>query len=723
MCDRFVFELRKIAPRSAGVFFLILCISLAASALSGGGSVKRAITVEDSVSMAMVTSPADSDEGAPHPYFSPDGRRFVLLIRSVNIKDDTNDASLVLFKSEDALSQPKPERLVKMSSSAYDRYAIRQLRWLDDNKTLVFLGDHPGEPSQVYALDIAARRLRQLTHHPTTITNYDITGDGAALAYVAEPHDEWPSPKGEGPAREVVISGQNLENLIAGHHFEPASLEVYCEKKNSAARAVAVAAEYFVPETRMTWSPGGRYLVFPAWLRGLASHPGWSAYRDPFIEQVFSTPAYKQRFSMLQQYLVFDTVTGSLRPLLNAPVLATFDRFAWANDGGSLYMSTYLPLDGGDPAEREAREQNKFLTQILLPGLEYRKVKAEDFPPEQLKKDPLSVTVEQDLNTPPRIYASDPQTGQKALLLDLNPQFQGLDFGRVEKIEWNVDGYPTFGALYFPPDFTAGKRYPLVIQTHGLEPGQFSMDGRSEWSSGFAARPLAATGMLVLQTWRFKDPRDYDRLAQDRDLGGTAEEARLRFEPLVYERAIDSLDEKGLIDRERVGVVGFSRTSCHAGYALTHSHYHFAAAMLIDGVSCSYFEEIALPDEARDMNFVNGGASPFGAGIWGWLQNAPGFNLDKVHTPVELLSINDYSAVSAWEWYVGLSLQNKPVDFVVLPEGNHIGIRPSQRMLTEQAVVDWFAFWLKGETNPDLSKADQNARWQELKQRRAEPVP
>jgi dipeptidyl aminopeptidase/acylaminoacyl peptidase len=290
----------------------------------------------------------------------------------------------------------------------------------------------------------------------------------------------------------------------------------------------------------------------------------------------------------------------------------------------------------------------------------------------------------------------------------------------VEKIEWNVDGFSILGALYFPPDFEPGKRYPLVIQTHGFIPDEFSMDGHSEWSSGFAARPLAAKGVLVLQTWRLRDPSDYPRLSQDQELGATAEEAVLRFNALAYERAIDRLDEDGLIDRDRVGIVGFSRTSCFVGYTLTHSHYRFAAAMLIDGISCGYFEAIAQPEEARDIDFVNGGTSPFGSGLAAWIRNAPGFNLDKVHTPVGLLSLSDYSVLTAWEWYVGLSLQNKPVDFVLVPGGYHLGIKPSQRMLTEQALVDWFVFWLKGEKNPDPGKAEQNARWQELKHSKVE---
>jgi dipeptidyl aminopeptidase/acylaminoacyl peptidase len=722
MFSRSIAVLLSPCARAASLVALGLSLNLTLHAWSskGGIKTKHGITVEDSVSMAMFASPADPSAGAPHAYFSPNGKYFVLMVRKANIAKDTNDASLLLYRTEDVFRRPEPDVLVTMSSSSSDRYAIRQLRWLDDNKSLVFLGENRGEPSQVYEFEITSRHLRQRTNHPTAVTSYDITGDGDFLAFVAEPPETWPTTKEQEQQREVVISGQDLGNLLAGHHCGPASLEVYWGQANGTSRRIAIGGSYYVPDTPVSWSPTGRYLVFPALLRSLAFRDDWNAYDDPMVKQVFATRAFKTRMSPLQQYLVFDGKTGVLRPLLDAPVVTPFDKFSWAGDGQSLYLSSYLPLEGTAGAERQSREENKFLIRIRLPSLEYQKARTQDFPVQRVDRAPIDVVAEQDLNNPPRIYVSDAMTGRKALLFDPNPQFEELQFGAVKTVNWNVDGIRILGGLYFPPDYVPGKRYPLVIQTHGFVPDEFSMDGHSEWSSGFAARPLAAKGILVLQTWSFKDTRDYLRVSENRRLGATTEEALLKFNNLAYERAIDHLEEDGLIDRDQVGIVGFSRTSCFVGYTLTHSHYHFAAAMLVDGISCGYFEAVAVPEEARDINFVNGGAPPFGAGLTMWIKNAPGFNLGNVNTPVQLISLKDYSILTAWEWYVGLSLENKPVDFILIPDGYHIGIRPSQRIVTEQAAVDWFAFWLKGEKSPDPAQGEQNARWEELRSMKGE---
>src|SRR5258708_13871507 len=90
----------------------------------------------------------------------------------------------------------------------------------------------------------------------------------------------------------------------------------------------------------------------------------------------------------------------------------------------------------------------------------------------------VDVVLEENMNTPPKIYATNPANDQKALLLDLNPRFQELAFGRVERIAWKAtDGHEVEGGLYLPPNYSPGKRYPLVIQTHGFNGDSFCIDG------------------------------------------------------------------------------------------------------------------------------------------------------------------------------------------------------------------------------------------------------
>ena len=76
---------------------------------------------------------------------------------------------------------------------------------------------------------------------------------------------------------------------------------------------------------------------------------------------------------------------------------------------------------------------------------------------------------------------------------------------------------------------------------------------------------------------------------------------------------------------------------------------------------------------------------------------------------------NPMSLFFEWEWFAGLSRLTKPVDLIYIPDGSHALVKPWERMTSQQGDVDWFCFWLKGEEDPDPEKAEQYARWRELR--------
>ncbi|MGB2623615.1 MAG: hypothetical protein WAN25_14815, partial [Candidatus Acidiferrum sp.] len=127
--------------------------------------------------------------GSPGPVglFSPDGNRFIIAVKRGNIERNTNEYSLLLYRTEDAFKEPKPQprNLITMSSST-NREAIEGLKWLKDNESVVFRGENPGQIPQIYSLNVRTSRLTKLTNHPTPITAYDISEDGATIVYEAD---------------------------------------------------------------------------------------------------------------------------------------------------------------------------------------------------------------------------------------------------------------------------------------------------------------------------------------------------------------------------------------------------------------------------------------------------------------------------------------------------------------------------------------------------------
>jgi len=679
---------------------------------------QRPVTMADVIGVTRLEVP---DYLSPNfgqvVYFSPDGKRFVLALKKGNLDRNTNDFSLLLYQTADALHAPKPDVLLKMSSSS-NRSAISQIRWLADSDTLVFLGENPGETSQLYSFQIGSRTLKKLTNQPTAVVTYDITEDGHTLAFLAQPPRAKVVDEEQEPSREVVIEGQYLDRILAGDYALPRGLDLFWQMAGSSPRLVRLEPGYFPSEgLSISISPDGRYVLLPVGLGSDQFQPEWSGYSDARLREILAENTSKNTPSWLHQYLLYDSQNMSAAPLIDAPIIGKFTAF-WSQDAKSVFLTSYLSLNVPDSAERKAREQVEFPVEVKVPGRECRRVAKENFPVKPTPNSPVEVSLEQDVNTPPKLYVTDSKSHQKTLLLDLNPQFSELEFGRVETIEWEASGAKMIGGLYLPRDYQPGKRYPLVIQTHGFDPKEFSMSGISDWSSGHAARLLAARGILVLQSSDFKDrKKDYGRIGNDRSIGTNVQEAFKNFDSLIYEGAIDSLDKKGIIDRNRVGIVGFSRTVCFVAYALTHSKYRFAAANLVDGIGCGYFDEITSPEAAWDFNALNGGAPPFGEGLKVWMKNSPGFNLDKVNAPIRLVALLGRGAVlgDLWEWYASLSLQKKPVDFILIPGATHLVEKPRERVLAQQGLVDWFVFWLKGEEDSNPVKADQYARWRALR--------
>jgi hypothetical protein len=271
----------------------------------------------------------------------------------------------------------------------------------------------------------------------------------------------------------------------------------------------------------------------------------------------------------------------------------------------------------------------------------------------------------------------------------------------VEEITWKDSrGNALKGGLYWPPGYVAGKKYPLVVQTHGWNPERFRMDG--PYTTAFAAQALAGKGFFVVQA---PDP--------DLRLWDTVKEAPTAM--AAYESAIDYLERRGLIDRNRVGITGFSRTYWFVTYTLTHSKHHFAAADVTDGVDYGYFQYMVWNAAgAGEYEQINGGP-PFGKGLSRWLKRSPVFLMDKIETPLRIQVLGPASVLGEWAWHSGLTRLHKPVEMIYIPEGTHILEKPWDRMVSQQGNVDWFCFWLEGEEDPDPTKAEQYKRWRELR--------
>jgi dipeptidyl aminopeptidase/acylaminoacyl peptidase len=591
---------------------------------------KRPVEVADAIQMTKIGDPAyywGSSSASRVSRFSPNGKHFVVVLRKGNLAKDSNEYTLLLWNKDTAIQPSTPQVLLTMSSTSNSE-AIGEVQWLQDNENIAFLGEHPGETRQLYILNTRPRALRKLTNHPTSLLSYSLSRTSDRIAYVAErPFQSlWDD---ESRRHGVVVSRQWLSDLIIGRKgldYQGADGDLFFLDAHGSRRLVVPGGIHALL-SKPCLSPDGRYIVIPTEVAELPAL--WKSYQDDYLKGSVKAAAMAPVSSLLRYELV-DTVTGSSHVLLDSPI--EVPQTVWLPNSRSIvFADVFLPLERVSPDEESTREVHAFAVEVRVPDGRVTKIskgqitttawwennanrlvfqtaetkvyfrKAGDHWEED--RDPIpadslpEIVLDEGMNSPPKIYARDPGTGHRTLLLDLNPQFQDLQFARVEQIEWKAsDGHNVKGGLYYPVDYVPGERYPLVIQTHGWNPNRFWIDG--PWTTAFAAQPLASKGIAVLQA-------DEGRI----DFGAQKDEAER--EVASFEGAIDYLDSRGLIDRNRVGLVGFSRTCFFVKYALTHSAYRFAAASVTEGEDGGYLQYITNNNFFVDSDSLYGGP-PFG---------------------------------------------------------------------------------------------------------------
>jgi hypothetical protein len=752
---------------------LSICAALACLSLSAPASLresvargpekpleaKRTITVVDAIRMTTLGDPnyragGPSYGGIAPP--SPDRKRAVTVLRRGNLEQNTNDYSLLVWDIENIFTTANPRVVLTMSSSS-NREAIAGVRWFG-NDTLTFLGENPGEERQLYAFNIRTRDLRKLTNHPTCVNSYSVGATLDKIAYTGQaPYESLWDEKARRDG--VVVSRQSIPDLILGKKgsgipgMDDWNGDLYFQDPDGV-RRMNVPVGPFVSMPSL--SPDGRYIVAP--VKILTSEEPEIMKHYPhnsfgLLGRV-ATQAIAPAISILGRYELVDTKTGISRVLLDSPVASTASDLGivWLPNSQSLVLSdVFLPFENPARIEGKERRPERFTVEVNVANGRLTKIgdgrlraveweagaqqliceiaavrkrgvgtsrsakvrrlyfaknggqwqqSAEEIEDEK----ETQIILRENMNDPPKIYAYQPTTHQEQLLLDLNPGFRNLRFGRVEEIQWQWSKEHSIKAgLYYPVDYVPGRRYPLVIQTHDWDPQQFWIDG--PWTTAYAAQPLAARGIMVLQVQDEYIPLRYGKAGQRNEVDKAL---------AIYESAIDYLDKKMMIDRNRIGIIGFSHTCFYVKYALVHSAVKFAAASVTEGEDGGYLQFMTNNNYFVDAYSLYGGR-PFGKTLKTWIQMSPGFNLDKTHTPLRITTLSPEALMYDWEWFEGLTLLHRPVDMVMMRDGTHVLQKPWERVVSQQGNVDWFDFWLKGHEDPDPTKVEQYKRWRELR--------
>ena len=345
------------------------------------GLTKRPVTVADSIQMTRLGDPSYTD-GAPSKgivaKFSPDGKYFVVILKKGNLEANTNEYSLVLFQTAEVFQSPKPRVLVSLASSS-NRPAINNVLWLDDNDTILFLGERPGEQTQLYSLKCSSKELTKLTSSATNLTSFVTTASGEVIVYTAKnPVSTFLT---ESVSRQgIAVTSEDVTDLIRGNYggkdYDDHSLFIKRPGEGSETK-IAIQGRIVGDQPEMSLSPDGAHLL----IQTEATHVSntWSEYEDQFLKMKTRHTAPNGGHTSIFQYELVDTITGASQVLFDAPIPSFGSEMAWSPDSKSVVVSdVYLPLNVDDPAERALRKAHTFLVEFKIPSRQFVKISQED---------------------------------------------------------------------------------------------------------------------------------------------------------------------------------------------------------------------------------------------------------------------------------------------------------------------------------------------------------
>jgi hypothetical protein len=769
-------------------FTVFLGVAAALPSIGSGQTPRLPLTVARAIETTRAMGTLDrfgselSTRKVRNVLVSPDGLKYATLLARGDVERNGVWMTLIvggLRSLADAAHYRTVAKLFTGGEGSRGALTFRfdyRIKWLQGSQRIALMAEDPNGVTQVATVDVESGAVKFLTDLPGGIELFDMTDSGDLIVATAKT----PSRR---EAEEIIANGFVVTDTTArglltgfpnGTGLTAYDFIVAGESGTRPLTPVTLdgpsAAHQLRPQIT-SLSPDGRFAMVDVSPSPNSIPDAWGNYADPYVSLMAReahTPGGGRSW-VIQRLYVVDMAGAVARPLWAAPKPLTSNVIVWSPDSKAVLLGpTFLPPSDSSPAGQAGTAiavvdiLSGNYTQINVPaslgsrfhgsrwlkpgivelenkdtritfqmtGGNWRLRSVAAIADDSRKTQRIEVIVREDMHTPPRLVARDSATGREREIVDFNPHLlERYSLGRVESFTWQDDDTRTWhGRLYYPVGYTPGRAYPLVLQTHGVAPpSQFSLYGIGDSAAEFPglgppgasvdeAQVLANRGIFVLQV--------EDKEGKDRE-----DFILTPLEPKVYsaayEAAISALKRAGLVAGDRVGISGFSRSGWYVEYALTHSTFPYAAALVSDNFDAGYLQaclggsEDGLTREYAQDN----GAPGIGDGLKTWLENTPAFNAPRVHAPlrIQVESGGLVNVVMQWEMFNALRLLAKPVEFYVVPNierGSHNLQNPRQILASAESTVDWFDFWLNGREDSAPEKVEQYARWHTLKELR-----
>jgi dipeptidyl aminopeptidase/acylaminoacyl peptidase len=399
------------------------------------------------------------------------------------------------------------------------------------------------------------------------------------------------------------------------------------------------------------YSPDGKYLAWRAQLRAGYESDRW---RLMTLERSSGKVA---------------NLTESLDRWVNS--------FTWSPDSGSLFFTTsdrgrqpiqVIPAVGG--ASKTVASGDSELDDMQL-----------------TRNGRTMVYTQQSGLSPVEIYRASSSGGAAVPLTHLNDQT--LDDRQMTPLEefWvnGADGARVHSFLIRPPNFTPGRKYPVLMLIHGGPQGFWG----HAWTYRWNAQVFAAAGYVVVMP----NPRGSTGYGQkfvdeiNNDWGGRA------FDDIMAV-ADHIVTDVPFADASKMTAAGGSYGGYMIDWILGHTQ-RFKALISHDGVY-NLTSEFGATEELWFPMWEYGGTpwdKPENYAKW-----SPNNYVQEFHTPtLAIHGEQDFRVPlnQGLELFTALQMQKVPSKLLLFPDEGHWVLKPQNSILWYKTFIDWMDSWVK----------------------------
>ncbi len=619
------------------------------------------------------------------PSIAPDGRRVAYTLRETNW--EANEYETEIWVGD---GSAPPRRLTTGAKSSL------QPAWSPDGAWIAFVSDRDGK-RQVYRIATDGGEAERLTRADEGVNAFAWSPDGRRIAYTMTDAVSAQVKEREQQFGELRIEDEDrrmahlyvLEVPAPGASAAPAARQL--------TRGLLVVGSF-------DWSPDGRAIAFdhrtssdPAdgasadisvialetgeqatvvSQAGPDSNPRWS----PDGARIAFVSSMAKPFFYYQNSVIAVVTPG--RPAIDT-LSDTFDEdpnlAAWTAAGifFSASQRTWAYLFGLDP---QSKQVTRHAVGDQWIGGSF-----------SLTPDGRSVAF---VGSGPSDFA-EVYVAPVAPALDARrvsaaaAQIAGWPRHAREVVRWtSEDGAEIEGVLHKPAEFQPGRRAPLLVVIHG---GPTGVSRPQPYSNGAGYYPIdlwLARGALVLEP-NYRGSAGYGerfRSLNVRNLGiGDA------WDVIA---GIDHLVAAGLVDRDRVGAMGWSQGGYISAFLTTRHAERFKAVSVGAGISnwMTYYVNTDIHPFTRQYLKATPWDDP---AIYA--DTSPMTYIKRAKTPTLIQHGDQDQRVpvpNAFELYQGLRDQQVPVRLVLFKGFGHPLNKPKANRAAMQQNFDWFNTYL-----------------------------